>query len=370
VGREASFGGEVSLEVEIEKSFPGFTLQVAFRAGNAPVGILGASGAGKSMTLRAIAGFEPHLRGRIVLDGRVLFDSAAGIHVPSRARKVGLVFQHYALFPHLTVLQNISFGLRRLEPAERARRVAEQMAALHLSGLENQYPGMLSGGQQQRVALARCLVPKPAALLLDEPFSALDTHLRSQLELQVHETLNAYSGVTLLVSHNLEEIYRLCGEIIVLDNGRVVASGPRDEIFRRPPNVVTARLTGCKNFSRARIINPNLVEALDWNCSLRCKEQMQSAIGHVGIRAHHICVTSMPPGVHDASRNEFPCWLVAATEGPFRVTAYLRMHSSTADSSDYHLQVEMPLERWTELQSHSLPWSVRLDPECLIVLPD
>jgi ABC-type sulfate/molybdate transport systems ATPase subunit len=360
----------VPLEVEIERNLPGFTLRVAFRAENAPLGILGASGAGKSMTLRAIAGFEPHLRGRVVLDGRVLFDSAAGIRVPSRARNVGLLFQHYALFPHLTVLQNITFGLRRLEPAERTRRAALQMAALHLSGLENQYPGALSGGQQQRVALARCFAPQPAALLLDEPFSALDTHLRSQLELQLHETLNGYAGVTLLVSHNLEEIYRLCGEIVVLDNGRVIASGPREEIFRRPPNVVTARLTGCKNFSRARVTSSSLVEALDWNCSLRCPEPMPSAVGHVGVRAHHVCVGPMKPGSDNPLNNEFPCWLAAATQGPFRVTAYLRMHSVALDSSDYHLQVEIPQEHWAELQSHSLPWSVRLPPECLIILPD
>ena len=358
------------LEVEIERNLPGFTLRVAFRAENGPVGILGASGAGKSMTLRAIAGFEPHLRGRVALDGRVLFDSAAGVHVPSRARNVGLLFQHYALFPHLTVLENIAFGLRRLAPAERVRRAELQMAALHLSGLENQYPGALSGGQQQRVALARCLAPQPSALLLDEPFSALDTHLRSQLEHQLHETLNGYPGVTLLVSHNLEEIYRLCGEIIVLNNGCVIASGSRSEIFRHPPNVVTARLTGCKNLSRARLTRSNLVEALDWSCSLRCQEPTPRSIAHLGIRAHHVCVEPMKPEGAADLENEFPCWLAAATEGPFRVTAYLRMHAPPADSSDYHLQVEISQEHWSQLQSHSLPWLVRLAPKCLIILCD
>ena len=124
--------------------------------------------------------------------------------------------------------QNVAFGLRRLEAGERARRTSAQIAAMHLSGLERRYPAGLSGGEQQRVALARALAPQPAALLLDEPFSALDTHLRSQVERQLHETLAGYKGAALVAGHNLEEIYRLCGELVVLDRGRVIARGPRE----------------------------------------------------------------------------------------------------------------------------------------------
>jgi ABC-type sulfate/molybdate transport systems ATPase subunit len=169
---------DMSLEVSIEKSMPGFRLAVEFTADGAPLGLLGPSGSGKTMTLRAIAGLETPDRGRIVLHGRVLFDSEQRIHVPARARRIGLLFQNYALFPHLSVAGNIAFGLRHLPEAERNRHVAEQLAAAHLEGFADRYPATLSGGEQQRVALARALAIEPAALLLDEPFSALDTHLR------------------------------------------------------------------------------------------------------------------------------------------------------------------------------------------------
>jgi ABC-type sulfate/molybdate transport systems ATPase subunit len=360
----------VALEVEIEKILPGFALGVSFRAGEAPVGILGASGVGKTMTLRAIAGLEPHVRGRIVLDGCVLLDSSRHIEVPSRARRIGVVFQHYALFPHLTVEENIAFGLRHLEMRERQRRVAEQIAAMHLAGLGQRRPAALSGGQQQRVALARALAPEPCALLLDEPFAALDTHLRSQMERQLQDTLSRYGGVTLMVSHNLEEIYRLCGEIVVLDQGTVIARGPRDEIFRRPPDRATARLTGCKNFSRARALGDQRVEALDWGCTLCVSDELPRAAGHIAIRAHHVVVGPPQEGSGGPPANRFPCWLAAATEGPFRVTLYLRLSRPPADPSDYQLQVEISREQWTELEGVGLPWSVQLAPERLMLLPD
>jgi molybdate transport system permease protein len=373
----------MALEVEIKKRLPNFTLDVNFAAGDKPVGILGASGAGKSMTLRVIAGLEAGVEGRAVLNGRVLFDSAKGIHLPTRARRVGMVFQHYALFPHLTVEQNISFGLRGLASPERARRAGEQMAAMHLSSFARRHPATISGGEQQRVALARALAPQPAALLLDEPFSALDTYLRSELERQLHETLTGYRGATLLVSHNLEEIYRLCGELVVLDKGRVIARGAREEIFRRPPDRRTAELTGCKNFSRARASGDRQVEAFDWGCTLRVAQEIPhsfqsahqagvTATGHLGIRAHHIEVTATPAisSSLPLAENTFPAWLMDATEGPFRVTLYLRLHRPPAASEGHHLQVEISREHWLELKSCSLPWSVRLDPERILLLPD
>src|SRR5712691_8259126 len=164
----------MSLEVAIEKQVSGFRLDIEFTANSTPLGLLGPSGSGKTMTLRTIAGLDKPDRGRIVLHGRVLFDSAHGINVPARERRIGLLFQNYALFPHLTVAQNIAFGLRRVPEPERALRVQKQLAAVHLDHLARRYPASLSGGEQQRVALARALAVEPAALLLDEPFSALD----------------------------------------------------------------------------------------------------------------------------------------------------------------------------------------------------
>ncbi len=278
----------MSLEVAIAKQVSGFRLDVEFMANSTTLGLLGASGSGKTMTLRAIAGLETPDRGRIVLHGRVLFDSAHGINVQARERRIGLLFQNYALFPHLTVAQNVAFGLRRVPELERARRVEKQLAAVHLDHLARRYPASLSGGEQQRVALARALAVEPAALLLDEPFSALDTHLRSALERQLRETLETYRGSTLFVSHNLEEAYRVCGELVVLAGGRVAARGPREEIFRQPPTLEVARLTGCKNFSRARRSADGFVEALDWSCALRVTQELAKPPARVAIRAHHI----------------------------------------------------------------------------------
>ena len=360
----------MSLEVEIERQFPGFALRVAFTAGTQPVGILGASGSGKTMTLRAIAGLYTPARGRIALDGRVLFDSAKGVNLPSRERKVGLLFQQHALFPHLTVYENIAFGLRKVRAAELDRQVSEQISAMHLSGMEKHYPNQLSGGQQQRVALARALAPEPRALLLDEPFSALDTHLRSQLERQLHETLSGYEGVTLLVSHNLEEIYRLCEELVVLDRGSVIAQGPREEIFRWPPNRQVALLTGCKNFSRAQAHESHCVEAIDWKCTLRVEREVPSATAEVAIRAHHIAVGPGNVGGQASPQNTFPCWLAAFSEAPFHVTLFLRLHAPAVDPSDYHLQVEITQEQWARVKSEPLPWLAHLDPERLFLLPD
>jgi ABC-type sulfate/molybdate transport systems ATPase subunit len=359
-----------ALEVAITKRLPGFTLDVDFTAGSTPVGLLGASGAGKTMVLRAIAGLVRPDDGRIALDGRVLFDSATGSDEPVRNRRVGLLFQSYALFPHLTVQQNIGFGLKHLAVEERALRAAGQIAAMHLTGFEQRYPAELSGGQQQRVALARALAPMPAALLLDEPFSALDTHLRSELERQLRESLQGYSGVTLIVSHNLEELYRLCGEFVVLEKGSVIARGSRDDIFGHPPNRATAQLTGCKNFSRARALSgEDHVEATDWGCSLLVTQTIPSGLAHVAIRAHHVRLDA-PNRIAASERNCFPVWMSAATEGPFRVTLYLRFNGPSTAGSDHHLQAEITREHWAALQAHPLPWIARLDPDRLFLLSD
>ncbi|MGK7957496.1 MAG: molybdate ABC transporter permease subunit, partial [Crocosphaera sp.] len=201
----------IELIVDIQKKLPGFTLNVSFSSNQLPLGLLGGSGAGKSFILRCIAGLETPDNGCIILNGRVLFDSRRGINVPIRDRRVGFLFQNYALFPHLTVAQNIAFGLpKTLSSLAIRQRVESQLMAVQLQGLGDRYPQELSGGQQQRVALARALASEPDILLLDEPFSALDTYLRDQLEKLLRLSLIHFPGATLFVSHNLEEAYRIC----------------------------------------------------------------------------------------------------------------------------------------------------------------
>jgi molybdate transport system permease protein len=357
------------LQVAIEKQVSGFRLAVEFTADGAPLGLLGPSGSGKTMTLRAIAGLEKPDRGRIVLHGRVLFDSERGVNMPARERRIGLLFQNYALFPHLTVAENIAFGLHRVPRPERTRRVAEQLAATHLINLASRYPTSLSGGEQQRVALARALAVEPAALLLDEPFSALDTHLRGALERQLRETLETYQGSTVFVSHNLEEAYRVCEELVVLARGGVAARGPKEEIFRHPPILEVARLTGCKNFSRASRVAYGLIEALDWGCKLRVTQQFAKLPTHVAIRAHHIRVRAQDSSPENHN-NLFPCWLAAMTETPFRVTLDLRIGSPPAKVADFHVQAEVFKQEWEAFRNLPQPWQVELAPDRLFLLPD
>jgi molybdate transport system permease protein len=362
----------VPLQVQIAKQLPNFALDVSFTAGDAPLGILGPSGAGKTMLLRCIAGLEQPDRGRIDLNGRILLDTQARIRVPARERRVGLLFQHYALFPNRTVAENVAFGLRNLPREEQSRRLAALIERTHAHGLEARYPRELSGGEQQRVALARALSIEPEALLLDEPLSALDTHLRSQVETQLQETFAAYRRPTLLVTHNVEEAYRLGEQLLVLARGRIAASGPKEEIFRHPPSLEVAQLTGCKNFSRVRPISDHLVEALDWECRLRVAHTLARPAGHAGIRAHHIDFVEPSDAATPAAsaENIFPCWLARSSETPFRITLYLRLHQPTAQPGEHHLQAEVFKEKWERFRNRPQPWHVRLSPDSLFLLPE
>jgi molybdate transport system ATP-binding protein/molybdate transport system permease protein len=354
-----------NLAVDIEKRLPGFSLQLGFRADRSPLGVLGVSGAGKSMTLRSIAGVDSPTRGRIVLNGRTLFDSERGVNLPARKRRVALLSQSYALFPHLTVAENVAFGLKGRPAGECKQRVSELIDRVRLRGFESRYPRELSGGQQQRVALARALAVEPEALLLDEPLSALDTHLRSQMEMRLMETIENYAGVTLYVTHNLEEAYRISTNLVVLSAGRVAACGPKEQVFRRPPSYAVARVTGCKNFSRAGVSGSGRVEATDWHCTLRVAQEVPDPLGYVGIRAHHLVVSG------DAEApNSFPCWLARAVETPFRMTLYLHLHRAPSNPGEHHLEAELFKDRWQSIKDRPFPWYVRLDPERLFLMKD
>lgn len=352
------------LFVDIEKKLSGFELKVAFRTDKKPLGLLGGSGAGKSMILRCLAGVETPSSGRIVLNGRVLFDAERKINLPARDRRIGFLVQNYALFPHMTVAQNIAFGLPKgLSSTAVKQQVEAQLIAVQLQGLGDRYPQQLSGGQQQRVALARALASVPEALLLDEPFSALDTHLRSQLEQQMITTLDNYQGVTLFVTHNLEEAYRICPNLLVMDKGQEVHYGSKYEIFEHPATVSVAQLTGCKNFSQALALAPQKIEAVDWGCTLRVIEPIPDELSFVGIRAHHITFTNDSMG-----ENTFPCWLVKTIETPHRMTLFLKLHSSSTGNQDYHLIAEVFKEKWTTLKDQPFPWYVHLDSMRLILM--
>jgi molybdate transport system permease protein len=359
----------VPLEIQIAKKLPDFTLDVSFTANDKPLSILGPSGAGKTMLLRCVAGLERPGRGRVALNGRVLFDSERKIAIPARERHVGMLFQHYALFPHRTVAENIAFGLAGLPRDEQSSRAAALMQRVHISDLGQRYPRELSGGEQQRAALARALATEPEALLLDEPLSALDTHLRSQMEMQLQETFAAYQRPVLLVTHNIEEAYRLGETLLVLSRGRIAALGAKEQIFHHPPTLEVARLTGCKNFSRAKAISSTAIEAFDWGCKLNVALPTEGTPAHVGIRAHHIDFVEASGNVA-AQENVFPCWLVRTSETPFRTTLFLRLHQPPGNSGEFHLQAEVFNEKWQRFRDRPFPWHVWLSPDSLFLMPE
>ncbi|MEG0648215.1 MAG: ATP-binding cassette domain-containing protein [Oscillospiraceae bacterium] len=236
----------MSLFVDILKELDGFTLRVKISEESGVLGILGASGAGKSMTLGCIAGLIKPTSGKIVLNGRTLFDSEMHINLPPQKRNIGYLFQSCALFPNMTLLQNVGAGIK--DKNRKGELCEKYIKLLQLGGCENRYPSQLSGGQKQRAALARCLAAEPELLLLDEPFSALDTMLKNDIEDEFLPLLNAFNGNVLYVSHNLQELYKASSRLCLLHGGHVVECGDTRKLFSAPHYVVSARLFGCRNF--------------------------------------------------------------------------------------------------------------------------
>lgn len=300
----------MSLRVSITKRLKGFTLQVDFESTSEPLGILGASGSGKSMTLKCIAGIETPDEGIIEVNGRVLFDSKEKINVKPQKRRVGYLFQNYALFPHMTVEKNIACALAG-DKTEQQEKITELLARYELTGYEKRYPGQLSGGQQQRVALARIMAYQPEVLLLDEPFSALDAYLKEALQVEMLELLKNWEGEALMVSHSRDEVYRICQKLLVLEDGRTLGFGDAKAMFQKPENLTVAKLTGCKNFSRAKQTGENIVEALDWGCALRVEGPVPEDLSHIGIRAHYF-----KPCAAEA-QNAIPVRVLQRIESPF-----------------------------------------------------
>jgi molybdate transport system ATP-binding protein len=253
------------VSLSITKRFPGFTLDVRWEADEPVVALFGPSGAGKTLTLHCLSGLVRPDQGRIALGGRVFFDSAAGIDLPPQSRRLGYVFQGYALFPHLTVAENVAFGLKGRARAERAQRTRMVLDRLGLAGLEGRYPSELSGGQQQRVALGRALALDPDLLLLDEPLSALDAPLRRQLREELGRIIREWGKATVLVTHDLAEAYQLADRIVVYESGQVLQAAPKSELLWQPTSERVARLIGVRNLLRGSVLKatPEIIQ-LRW----------------------------------------------------------------------------------------------------------
>lgn len=325
----------MGLSVELEKRLGAVHLEVRFQTGEGPLALLGASGSGKSVTLRCIAGLLTPDRGRIVLDGRVLFDSAAHINLPPRRRRVGYLFQQYALFPHWTVRENIAAAA-----PDRSRRqavTAELLRRFRLEDAASLRPGQLSGGQQQRTALARLLAAEPRAILLDEPLSALDGFLRDQVELELAETLEGFSGPAVWVSHDRGEVFRACRQVCVLEGGRSLPVCGTEELFRRPASEAAARLAGWENLLEA-VPRGDGVFLPQWGRTLACGRAVPEGVRRAGFRSAQ--VRPAPPG----AENALPCRVVRVIRDLEGVTALLRPEGAPEGAPLLRMALERPPE--------------------------
>lgn len=290
----------MSIDVDFRKSFGTFHLNVRLKAGDDIIALLGASGCGKSLTLKCIAGIFKPDEGHIIVDGTVLFDSEKKINLTPQERHIGMLFQNYALFPNMTVAQNISCGIRSHPTgAQRQQIVQSLIDTFYLDPVKTQYPHQLSGGQQQRTALARIFASDPRIILLDEPLSALDSYLRWQLEQELIDSLDLFKGTTLYVSHSMGEVFRICKYACVMESGKNEPLTKVHSLMNAPSTFSTALLSGCKNFSRVKRLGERTVWAYDWNVPICLPEDSQNTVNFIGIHARSIQI-----GCHE---NQIQC---------------------------------------------------------------
>lgn len=352
------------LDVQIEKPLHSFTLSSSFSAENEIFGIIGPSGSGKSMTLQCIAGLQTPSSGRITLNGRILFDSEQQINLSPQARKIGYVFQNYALFPHLTVEKNIAFGIPRVP--DRKRLVYEMIERMGLKGVEHCYPSELSGGQQQRVALARTLITEPELLLLDEPFSALDPYIKDQLERDLMDRIQAnYEGTVLYITHNLEEAYKLCSRLLVYEQGKIAQLGIKEEIVNEPVNRTVAQMAGCKNFIRVEAAEEmkeevKLKSENDIYLVARRKKPLNKGNLLACIHSHHVKLSKRKGD----TQNTFPCQVKSVQEGITFVIVQVNCQG-------HMLEARLSSIEWSVLQAEQGEgWFVHAPKESIFLVND
>lgn len=316
------------------------------------------------MTLKCIAGIEIPDEGRIVLNGRVLFDKEKKINLLPRDRKVGLLFQNYALFPNMTLKENIAIGIPKTkkDKIQNEKAIDEKINAFSLEGLENNYPHQLSGGQQQRVAMARMLLNEPEILMFDEPFSALDSHLRWIMEKELILILKEHSGSALYVSHNRDEVYRICDTIAVLNEGTVEELKEKRDLFNSPETINTAILTGCKNTSKVEKVTENKLFCTDWNLELITDKTIDEDIEYVGIRAHDLKICddiSLP--------NTFELNIVDRIENMFSFAIIVSNIKTKINNPSSELYIYVSKKEFDKLKAKDTAY-IRLQQEALLLL--
>ncbi len=353
----------MALSVHFKKKLKNYRLEVDLEADESCLGLLGASGCGKSMTLKCIAGIEKPDEGRIVLNDTVLFDSEKRTNLRPQKRKVGYLFQNYALFPTMSIRKNIEMGLKQtgMQKKEEVNRLIRQF---HLEEFADAYPGMISGGQQQRAALARMIAASPEVLLLDEPFSALDSYLKEYMIQEMQDFLAQCQKTVIMVSHSREEIYQMCQKMAVMNQGKIEAMGETEKLFLHPQTLQAARITGCKNLSAIEKIDRRRIYATEWGVTLETREEVLDDVTHVGIRAHDLVpIYENPKGI-GGQENVMICRKKRIVEAPFEHYIILE-NTMTKETSP--LWWKVPNQIWKET-GEQVPGGVLLPPDKLILL--
>jgi len=349
----------MGLYVDIQKKLKGFSLNMHLETDGGFLGILGASGCGKSMTLKCIAGIETPDTGQIILNDRVLFDSETKINLSPQKRRIGYLFQNYALFPNMTVEGNIGVGIR-LPKIEKKEKISQMMKLFGLEQLKSRYPHQISGGQQQRVALARILASAPDVLLLDEPFSALDYYLREKLQIQLAEDLKRFHGEVLMVTHNRDEVYRLSEKLTIIKDGSSLIAGATKEIFKKPEYLEAAKITGCKNISRVEAVNKDEVRAIDWGVNLKVNAPIEKDIKYIGIRAHYF--TGKSDGV-----NQIAVKFEKVIADPFEMNVVIKNKYS---ENTQEIWWKVSKSDWKSVYKEQMPNYLYVAPEDIMLLKE
>lgn len=274
---------KMGINLNLKSKLDNFDMEIAFKSDARRIGILGESGAGKSMLLKYLAGIYSPLFGEIEVDDICVFSSSKKMNIKPQDRNIAYLFQSYALFPTMTVEDNIKI-IARGGRKEKNSKTQYLLKKFHIENLAKRYPAELSGGQQQRVSLARIMAYEPKLILLDEPFSALDENLKERLQIDLEEMIGDFGGTVILVSHNRDEIYRFSQELLIINNGRSVEHGSTEEIFSRPQTIEGAKMVGITNLVPARVVAPKTVEIPSWNFKFEMDEDIQREVNYVGFR--------------------------------------------------------------------------------------
>ena len=370
------------ISVSIEKRLGDFSLEAQWTSAANIVALVGPSGSGKTLTLQCIAGLTRPAAGRLVCGGRVLFDSSARVDLPPQSRHIGYVFQGYALFPHMTVSQNVAYGLKPDSHERLGARAQDIIDRLGLASFRRRYPNELSGGQQQRVALARALATDPDLLLLDEPLSALDAPLRRELRAELAQTLRDCGKPAVCVTHDLAEAYQLADVVVLYENGRTTEATPKGELLWNPSSERVARLIGARNILTGTImeIGPQSI-MLEWR-----RQRLEAARSpshplnlQVGealaffVRPEYVRLIRKDRPLADLQRhvNCLQGEVIGDRDEGATLTLFLRLAApGTPSQGTYDLEIEVPKLVYERLGiARDRQWQVSIHPGSIQVLP-